>query len=69
MTLMEVWQNQGRDQLPMERVHDSRYGVTHNESQIAGWYKSKITCGPEPKPIRTGATLHLMAVSFGLLAG
>ena len=43
--------------------------LTQDESPIAGWYKSKITCGPEPKPIRTGATLHSLAVSFGILAG
>ncbi len=43
--------------------------MTHDESRIAGWYKKEITCGPEPKPIRTGATLHSLAVSFGLLAG
>ena len=43
--------------------------LTHNKSRIAGWYKNEITCGPEPKPIRTGATLHSLAVSFGLLAG
>ena len=43
--------------------------LTHDESRIAGWYKNEITCGPEPKPIRTGATLHSLAVSFGLLAG
>ena len=43
--------------------------LTHNKSRIAGWYKSKITCRPEPKPIRTGATLHSLAVSFGILAG
>ncbi len=42
--------------------------MTHDKSCIAGWYKSKITCGPEPKPIRTGATLHSMAVLFGPLA-
>ncbi|KAL3782167.1 hypothetical protein ACHAW5_001449, partial [Stephanodiscus triporus] len=43
--------------------------LTHDESRIAGWYKNEITCGPEPKPIRTGATLHSLAVSFGILAG
>jgi hypothetical protein len=43
--------------------------MTHNKSCIAGWYKSEITCRPEPKPIRTGATLHSMAVLFGPLAG
>jgi hypothetical protein len=43
--------------------------LTHNKRRIAGWYKNEITCGPEPKPIRTGATLHSLAVSFGILAG
>jgi hypothetical protein len=32
----------------------ARLGLTHNESHIVGWNKSKITCGLEPKPIRTG---------------
>ena len=46
------------------------YGVhiTFDESRVAGWYKSLITIGPEPKPIRTGATLHLMCVTFGPLS-
>jgi hypothetical protein len=44
-------------------------GLTHNESLFVGWYKSKITCEPEPKPTRTGATLHSLAVADGLLAG
>ncbi len=43
--------------------------LMHNESRIAGWYKSEITCGPEPKPIQTGSTLHSLAVLFGILAG
>ena len=42
--------------------------LMHDENCIAGWYKNKITCGPEPKPIRTGATLHSLAVLFGILA-
>ena len=28
-----------------------------------------MTIGPEPKPIRTGATLHSLAISFGILTG
>jgi hypothetical protein len=28
-----------------------------------------MTIGPEPKPIRMGATIHPLAVSFGILAG
>ena len=43
--------------------------LTHDESRIAGWYKSAMTIGPEPKPIRTGATLHTLAVTYGMLAG
>jgi hypothetical protein len=42
--------------------------ITFDESRVAGWYKSSITIGPEPKPIRTGATLHSMCVTFGPLA-
>jgi hypothetical protein len=42
--------------------------MTH-DGRIAGWYKSEITCRPEPKPIRTGATLHSMAMSFSPLTG
>ncbi len=43
--------------------------LTHDESRIAGWYKSAMTIGPEPKPIRTGATLHTLAVTYGMLTG
>ena len=44
--------------------------MTHDESRIAGWwYHSIMTIGPEPKPIRTGSTLHSLAVTFGILAG
>ena len=42
--------------------------ITADESRVAGWYKSGITIGPEPKPIRTGATIHSMCVTFGALA-
>ena len=28
-----------------------------------------MTIGPEPRPIRTGATLHTLAVTYGMLAG
>jgi hypothetical protein len=42
--------------------------LTFDESRVAGWYKSSITIGPDPKPIRTGATLHSMCVTFGPLA-
>ena len=43
--------------------------LTHDKSRIAGWYKSAMTIGPEPRPIRTGATLHTLAVTYGMLAG
>ena len=42
--------------------------ITADESRVAGWYKSWITIGPEPKPIRTGATIHSMCVTEGDLA-
>eukprot|EP00956_Cyclotella_meneghiniana_P033550 scaffold96912_cov61-Cyclotella_meneghiniana.AAC.1 len=42
--------------------------ITADESRVAGWYKSTITIGPEPKPIRTGATIHSMCVTHGPLA-
>ncbi len=43
--------------------------LTHDESPISRWYKNKITCGPEPKPIWTGMMPHSLAISFGILAG
>ncbi|KAL7536120.1 hypothetical protein ACHAXR_006945 [Thalassiosira sp. AJA248-18] len=39
--------------------------ITADESRVAGWYKSGITIGPEPKPIRTGATIHSICVTHG----
>lgn len=42
--------------------------LTANESRVAGWYRSGITCGPEPKPIRTGASVHSVCVTEGPLA-
>ncbi len=42
--------------------------ITADESRVAGWYRSGITIGPEPKPIRTGATIHSICVTFGELA-
>ena len=42
--------------------------LTADESRVAGWYHSPITQGPEPKPIRTGATLHSLCVTKGRLA-
>jgi len=43
--------------------------VTFDESRVAGWYNSAMTIGPEPKPIRMGATIHSLCVSKGDLAG
>jgi hypothetical protein len=43
--------------------------VTFDESRVAGWYNSAMTIGPEPKPIRTDATIHSLCVSKGDLAG
>jgi hypothetical protein len=41
--------------------------LTADESRVAGWYRSGITIGQEPKPIRTGATIHSMCVTHGEL--
>jgi hypothetical protein len=49
-----------------EVVHFGRW-ITADESRVAGWYRSAITCGPEPKPIRTGATIHSVCVTHGPL--
>ena len=43
--------------------------VTFDESRVAGWYNSAMIIGLEPKQIRTGATIHLLCVSKGDLAG
>ena len=42
--------------------------LTFDEIRCAGWYKAALTIGPEPKPIRTGATLHSMCVTDGPLS-
>ena len=47
-------------------VHFGRQ-VTADESRLAGWYKSEMTIGPEPNPIPTGATIHLLCVTLGPL--
>jgi hypothetical protein len=47
----------------------ARKALTHDKSRIAGWYKNKITCGPEPKLIQKGANLHSLAILLGILAG
>lgn len=41
--------------------------ITADESRIAGWCESSTTIGPEPKPVRTGATLHTLCISKGSL--
>ena len=40
-------------------------GITMDESRVAGWYHSGMTVGPEPKPVRTGATAHTVCVTKG----
>jgi hypothetical protein len=42
--------------------------ITTDESRVAGWYHSVMTIGPEPKPIRTGATLHTICITNGPLS-
>ena len=42
--------------------------IIFDESRVAGWYKSSITIGRNPKAICTGATLHLMCATFGPLS-
>jgi hypothetical protein len=43
--------------------------ITTDESRVAGWYHSvMMTIGPEPKPIRTGATLHTVCITNGPLS-
>ena len=37
--------------------------ITADESRVAGWYHSAMTIKPEPKPIRTGATLHTLCIT------
>ena len=41
--------------------------LTADESRVAGWYQSAMTIGPEPKPVRTGATIHSLCVTKGLM--
>jgi hypothetical protein len=42
--------------------------ITTDESRVAGWYHSVMTIGPDPKPIRAGATLHTACITKGPLA-
>mmetsp|Transcript_2847 Transcript_2847/g.5763 ORF Transcript_2847/g.5763 Transcript_2847/m.5763 type:complete len:366 (+) Transcript_2847:358-1455(+) len=41
--------------------------VTGDKSRLAGWYHSVMKIEPEPKPIRTGMTLHSLCVTHGPL--
>ena len=41
--------------------------MTSDESRCAGWYHSLMIFGPEPKPIQTGCTFHLLCVNRGPL--
>ena len=42
--------------------------LTFDKSRVASWYHSPITQGPDPKPIRTGATIHSLVITHGDLA-
>ncbi|OEU07069.1 hypothetical protein FRACYDRAFT_252180 [Fragilariopsis cylindrus CCMP1102] len=42
--------------------------ITTDESRVGGWYHSCMTIGPEPKPIRTGATIHTVCITTGPLS-
>ncbi|KAL3764001.1 hypothetical protein ACHAW5_000040 [Stephanodiscus triporus] len=42
--------------------------LTFDKSRVAGWYHSPITQGPDPKPIRTDATIHSLVITHGNLA-
>jgi hypothetical protein len=39
-----------------------------DESRTPGWYHGPITQGPEPKPVRTGATTYTVCVTDDPLA-
>ena len=41
--------------------------ITYDESWCASWYPSPSVIGPEPMPIRTGATIHLICGTKGTL--
>ncbi|KAL7527926.1 hypothetical protein ACHAXR_002197 [Thalassiosira sp. AJA248-18] len=56
----------GFNQRWKECVNFGRWNTT-DERRVAGWYKSGITIGPEPKPIQTGATIHSICVTHGNL--
>jgi hypothetical protein len=42
--------------------------LTMDKSRMPGWYKGPITQGPNPKPVRMGATMHTICVTDGPLA-
>ncbi len=42
--------------------------LTMDKSRTPGWYHGPITQGPEPKPVRTSATMHTICVMEGPLA-
>ena len=42
--------------------------ITADKNRVIAWYKSGITIGPEPKPIRTGAIIYSMCITLGPLA-
>ena len=41
--------------------------IAVDESLVAGWYHSAMTIGPEPKPIKTDTTLHMLCITEGCL--
>jgi len=59
----------------VEDAHNVRWKVvikhgadsTYDETRCSGAYPGPIVIGPEPKPIRTGATIHSMCVTKGPL--
>ena len=46
----------------------SGWRLMMEESQTPGWYHGPITQGPEPKPVRTGTTMHTVCVTDRPLA-
>jgi hypothetical protein len=51
-----------------QNIVDPGKWITTDESRVAGWYHSIMTIGPEPKTIRTGATLHTVCINNGPLS-
>ena len=50
-----------------QEIGNFGWWVTVDESRLAGWYPLVTAIGPEPKPIRTGLTLHSLCVTKGPL--